>query len=167
MAKVRDSWTSPLLMFLPRLQKTPDRIPTCKICNKEFKSRTILYRHRQTHLEKCIQCGVCEKQFSTISQIQSHQAKMNHEKIIKCNHCLVTFTVTSELKVSIVAAAWDLDTSCDNEMNCVFSFPSIAGAFRTNQCKTEKVDRVQWNARSNHGFVIQQIYTKPPKRKGK
>lgn len=24
---------------------------------------------------------------------------MNHERIIKCNHCLVTFTVTSELKV--------------------------------------------------------------------
>lgn len=82
-------------------QKTPSKIPICKICNKEFKSRTILYRHRQTHMEKLIQCGSCHKMFSTVSQIQSHQAKLKHDKIFKCAPCGITFTSVNDLKVFI------------------------------------------------------------------
>lgn len=86
----------------PWFQKTPGKIPVCKVCNKEFKSRTILYRHRQTHMEKTIQCGACQKLFSTVSQVQSHQAKLKHEKIFKCAPCNLTFTAVMELKVSLM-----------------------------------------------------------------
>lgn len=87
-------------------QKTPGKTPTCKVCNKEFKSRTILYRHRQTHMEKTIQCGVCQKLFSTVSQVQSHQAKLKHEKVFKCAPCNMTFTAVMDLKVRF----WMTDT---------------------------------------------------------
>lgn len=143
-------------------QKTPGKIPICKICNKEFKSRTILYRHRQTHMEKLIQCGSCHKMFSTVSQIQSHQAKLKHEKIFKCSPCLITFTSINDLKVSVRVGksrdlAWQRHLFSNNFSHfmylieyfftnsiAVLPFPS---RFTSNRMSTQKRKGTEHNLR--------------------
>lgn len=126
-------------------QKTPGKTPVCKVCNKEFKSRTILYRHRQTHMEKTIQCGVCQKMFSTVSQVQSHQAKLKHDRIIKCMPCNLTYTHVMELKVSrrfCIKIKQLTPTSINN--NCsLFSLPHT-GTSPDARRQTNKRSSVSW-----------------------
>lgn len=136
-----------------KCQKTPGKIPICKVCNKEFKSRTILYRHRQTHMEKLIQCGSCHKMFSTVSQIQSHQAKLKHEKIFKCCPCLITFTSVNDLKVNN-RKPFSIPFSFFEFMNCAFNsnlyFTRLGALANARQLKREK----EWNIIGSNGHSL-------------
>uniref|UniRef100_A0A182WAS9 Protein krueppel n=1 Tax=Anopheles minimus TaxID=112268 RepID=A0A182WAS9_9DIPT len=75
-----------------------NKIPTCSICNKEFKSKSILYRHRQTHFEKNFECSMCEKKFSSNYQLNIHEQRHKKQKCHKCPHCDKAFFNETELK---------------------------------------------------------------------
>lgn len=72
-----------------QIHERDKKLPICTICNKEFKSKSILYRHRQTHFDrKPSNCKICNKQFVSNYQVNAHMAQhrgkffINHTNLI-------------------------------------------------------------------------------------
>ncbi|XP_075984100.1 uncharacterized protein LOC142981848 isoform X6 [Anticarsia gemmatalis] len=74
--------------------------PTCSVCQRTFASKTLLYRHRQTHFEqKTHLCSVCDKRFYSGYALRSHMARHRGERPYVCSTCNKSFYNPTDLKV--------------------------------------------------------------------
>lgn len=90
-----------LKMHMRTHEQRPPKQPTCSVCQRTFPTKTLLYRHRQTHFEqKTHQCTVCEKRFFSGYALRSHMARHRGERPYICSICLKSFYNPTDLKVS-------------------------------------------------------------------
>lgn len=89
-----------LKMHMRTHEQRPPKQPTCSVCQRTFASKTLLYRHRQTHFEqKTHQCSVCEKRFYSGYALRSHMARHRGERPYVCSMCSKSFYNPTDLKV--------------------------------------------------------------------
>lgn len=82
-------------------QRTPKQ-PTCSVCQRTFSTKTLLYRHRQTHFEqKTHLCTVCDKRFYSGYALRSHMARHRGERPYVCSTCHKSFYNPTDLKVRL------------------------------------------------------------------
>ena len=78
----------------------PDRPFACDMCEKSFKRKHEVIRHKRIHTgEKPFKCDDCEKPFSDYSNLLRHKKKHNKtgEKPYECDVCEKTFSSNSNL----------------------------------------------------------------------
>lgn len=90
-----------LKMHMRTHEQRPPKQPTCSVCQRTFPTKTLLYRHRQTHFEqKTHQCTVCDKRFFSGYALRSHMARHRGERPYVCSNCNKSFYNPTDLKVS-------------------------------------------------------------------
>lgn len=89
-----------LKMHMRTHEQRPPKQPTCSVCQRQFLTKTLLYRHRQTHFEqKTHQCTFCEKRFFSGYALRSHMARHRGERPYICSNCNKSFYNPTDLKV--------------------------------------------------------------------
>lgn len=89
-----------LKMHMRTHEQRPPKQPTCSVCQRTFPSKTLLYRHRQTHFEqKTHLCTVCDKRFYSGYALRSHMARHRGERPYICSTCGKSFYNPTDLKV--------------------------------------------------------------------
>ncbi|XP_050421304.1 zinc finger protein 766-like [Adelges cooleyi] len=80
--------------------RNKDGLFNCGVCLKSVSSISSLRRHcRITHTDvKPFKCDVCEKTFSLLHHLKTHERKHTGEKPFKCNVCKKTFGDQSSFK---------------------------------------------------------------------
>ncbi|XP_075988026.1 uncharacterized protein LOC142984356 [Anticarsia gemmatalis] len=75
----------------------------CKLCNKEFKSRTSLHQHKTVHTERSrdFACHVCGKMFFTKGTLTTHLMTHEDAKRYKCEFCPMAFHARGNLHAHI------------------------------------------------------------------
>jgi len=72
----------------------------CTMCEKMFKSKTLLTEHMKIHLAiKNYECEVCEKKFTTSTHLTSHRRTHTNERPYQCDICEKAFTVSNALTI--------------------------------------------------------------------
>ena len=73
----------------------------CDICNKTYRSRSILRTHRITHgTTKPFTCEFCQQGFNSFSNLKNHRYKHTGQKF-PCDHCGKTYSSPGNLKTHI------------------------------------------------------------------
>ncbi|KPI95420.1 Zinc finger protein 510 [Papilio xuthus] len=67
---------------------------TCQICGKSVRGRSQVYRHIRSHDK--VQCPICEKSMSRLSQKQ-HMQRHSGSKSFTCEVCALAFYTAAEL----------------------------------------------------------------------
>ncbi|PZC83603.1 hypothetical protein B5X24_HaOG207586 [Helicoverpa armigera] len=88
-----------LKMHMRTHEARPAKQPTCSVCQRTFPTKTLLYRHRQTHFEqKTHLCTVCDKRFYSAYALRSHMARHRGERPYVCSTCTKSFYNPTDLK---------------------------------------------------------------------
>ena len=95
------------------MKKLGPKIWQCKTCYKEFRTLRDSRRHAETHVEGQIHaCGVCDRKFSSSSNLQGHRSKYQHNSDLKpypkqdtfcygCNKIFATISCLKEHKEAV------------------------------------------------------------------
>lgn len=80
-------------------QEKLDTDMKCDVCSREFKSRSNLAAHVQTHMERTrdFSCHVCGKMFYTKGALSTHMATHEDTKPFKCEFCPMAFRARGNL----------------------------------------------------------------------
>lgn len=118
----------------PESSDSPTKVYQCEICDKTFKLKHHLARHKFKHVEdKPYSCETCRKCFKSRQDMNRHSrlhtgTKTNaNEPELSCNKCEKTFTCKNTLVQHLQTHLIDLEKSpvmpysCDT---CSKSFPS-------------------------------------------
>ncbi|XP_067635462.1 uncharacterized protein [Eurosta solidaginis] len=74
----------------------------CDICGKNFKTKSILNRHKLYHSgEKAHKCDFCEKRFAQAVALSQHMRTHTGEKPYKCKYCERCFPTKSALNTHL------------------------------------------------------------------
>ncbi|XP_042874762.1 protein krueppel-like [Penaeus japonicus] len=77
----------------------PDRVFTCKICNRSFGYKHVLQNHERTHTgEKPFECKECHKRFTRDHHLKTHMRLHTGEKPYHCTHCDRQFVQVANLR---------------------------------------------------------------------
>ncbi|XP_064089109.1 protein krueppel-like [Macrobrachium nipponense] len=77
----------------------PDRVFTCKICNRSFGYKHVLQNHERTHTgEKPFECKECHKRFTRDHHLKTHMRLHTGEKPYHCTHCDRHFVQVANLR---------------------------------------------------------------------
>ncbi|CAL4113688.1 unnamed protein product, partial [Meganyctiphanes norvegica] len=77
----------------------PDRVFTCKVCNRSFGYKHVLQNHERTHTgEKPFECKECHKRFTRDHHLKTHMRLHTGEKPYHCTHCDRQFVQVANLR---------------------------------------------------------------------
>ncbi len=97
---------------------------TCHICNKQFSSKSNLSRHTRIHSwEKPFYCNLCDKTFSRKSYLTQHKKVHTDDKPYSCDECGKSFSVNSHLTNHRRIHSGQKPYSCDH---CEKSFTQVS-----------------------------------------
>ncbi|XP_023241017.1 zinc finger protein 99-like [Centruroides sculpturatus] len=86
---------------------------SCKICKKEFKTKSILRHHQLTHSEdRPFKCDICDKGFKTKYHLKRHRETHSDECKYSCQVCNKSFKTKCSLRNHIIIHNKDLNHSC-------------------------------------------------------
>ncbi|KAK8381571.1 hypothetical protein O3P69_018575 [Scylla paramamosain] len=92
----------------------PDRVFTCKICNRSFGYKHVLQNHERTHTgEKPFECKECHKRFTRDHHLKTHMRLHTGEKPYHCTHCDRQFVQVANLRRHLRVHTGERPYSCD------------------------------------------------------
>ncbi|XP_069956082.1 protein krueppel-like [Cherax quadricarinatus] len=92
----------------------PDRIFTCKICNRSFGYKHVLQNHERTHTgEKPFECKECHKRFTRDHHLKTHMRLHTGEKPYHCTHCDRQFVQVANLRRHLRVHTGERPYSCE------------------------------------------------------
>ena len=77
----------------------PDTVFPCESCDKVYKSKTSLAKHRAIHREQRFTCDKCDKSFSYEYQLRDHKKTHDKKKQYTCptTGCTASFSYKADL----------------------------------------------------------------------
>ncbi|XP_018578498.1 zinc finger protein 501-like [Anoplophora glabripennis] len=84
----------------------------CKICNKNFSSKSSVLQHLQLHGEKKFLCTICGKSFLRNRQLEDHSKLHTGEKPHVCKYCGKSFRLISGYKSHILIHTGEKPYKC-------------------------------------------------------
>ncbi|XP_069182739.1 protein krueppel-like [Procambarus clarkii] len=92
----------------------PDRVFTCKICNRSFGYKHVLQNHERTHTgEKPFECKECHKRFTRDHHLKTHMRLHTGEKPYHCTHCDRQFVQVANLRRHLRVHTGERPYSCE------------------------------------------------------
>ncbi|CAG7718462.1 unnamed protein product, partial [Allacma fusca] len=85
----------------------------CKLCHKNFVSKTKLLDHRSNHCLKPFSCEQCPKVFGKIYHLNAHMETHQGSDSISCQYCGKTFSQNSNLKQHLLTHKGDRPFECN------------------------------------------------------
>ena len=74
----------------------------CDVCNKSFKEKYYLNRHRERiHLENKYACNFCFKEFKTKHDMSKHVYNLHNNTVQNCSFCDAKFKTYSRLSYHV------------------------------------------------------------------